>query len=80
MVNVLKPLREEYPGVPVKISVLRGHPSAVLGDASRGARLTVVGAHRRLGPLSLGVGPIVQALLGLAESPVAVVPVHEAES
>lgn len=78
MVNVLKPVRDEFPDVPVKISVLRGHPAAVLAAASRGARLTVVGAHRRLGPLSLGVGPTVQGLLGLAESPVVVVPVHEA--
>jgi hypothetical protein len=35
----------------------------------------VVGAHRRHGPLSLGVGPVIQALLGHAEPPVAVVPV-----
>jgi nucleotide-binding universal stress UspA family protein len=75
MVTMLKGAREEYPGVPVKISVTRGHPAAVLAEASRGARLTVVGAHRRHGPLSLGVGPIIQGLLGLAESPVAVVPV-----
>jgi nucleotide-binding universal stress UspA family protein len=78
MVTVLKPVREEHPDVPVQISVLRGHPAAVLARTSHHARLTVVGAHRRLGPLSLGVGPIVQGLLGLAESPVAVVPVHEA--
>jgi nucleotide-binding universal stress UspA family protein len=75
MVTVLKNAREEHPGVPVKISVKRGHPAAVLAEASHGARLTVVGAHRRHGPLSLGVGPIIQGLLGLAESPVAVVPV-----
>jgi nucleotide-binding universal stress UspA family protein len=75
MVAVLKDVREQYPEVPVKISVERGHPAAVLADASRGARLAVVGAHRRHGPLSLGVGPVVQGLLGHAESPVAVVPV-----
>jgi nucleotide-binding universal stress UspA family protein len=75
MVAVLKDAREQYLDVPVKISVMRGHPAAVLADASRGARLTVVGAHRHHGPLSLGVGPIIQALLAGAESPVAVVPV-----
>jgi len=35
----------------------------------------VVSAHRSHGPLSLGVGPIIQALLADAQSPVAVVPV-----
>ena len=74
MVTVLKDVREGFPQVQVKISVVRGHPSAVLADASRGARLTVVGAHRRHGPLSVGVGPVIQGLLSHAESPVAVVP------
>lgn len=74
MVNVLKDAREAYPDVRVQISVLRGHPSAMLAQASRHARLTVVGAHRRHGPLSLGVGPIIQGLLAAAESPVAIVP------
>jgi len=74
MVTALKDVREQYPQVHVKISVVRGHPSAVLADASRGARLTVVGAHRHHGPLSVGVGPVIQGLLSHAESPVAVVP------
>jgi len=34
-----------------------------------------VGAHRHHGPLSLGVGPIIQGLLAHTESAVAVVPV-----
>jgi len=75
MTVTLKAARELFPEVPVKISVERGHASAVLSDASRSARLTVVSAHRGHGPLSLGVGPIIQALLADAQSPVAVVPV-----
>lgn len=75
MVAVLKDARERYPAVPVKIDVARGHASAVLAAVPRGARLTVVGAHRHHGPLSPGVGPVIQGLLGQAESPVAVVPV-----
>jgi nucleotide-binding universal stress UspA family protein len=75
MAAVLKGVREAYPDVPVKMSVKRGHPSAVLADASRQACLTVVGAHRHHGPLSLGVGPIIHGLLAHAESPVAIVPV-----
>jgi nucleotide-binding universal stress UspA family protein len=75
MKATLKAAREQFPDVPVKISVERGHPSAVLSDASRTARLTVVGAHRSHGPLSLGVGPVIQGLLADAQSPIAVVPV-----
>jgi nucleotide-binding universal stress UspA family protein len=71
----LKAARELFPGVPVQVSVERGHASAVLSAASRTARLTVVGAHRSRGPLSLGVGPVIQGLLSDAWSPVAVVPV-----
>jgi nucleotide-binding universal stress UspA family protein len=70
----MKAVREEYPHVLVRITAAKGHPVAVLVDASRGARLTVVGAHRHHGPLSLGVGPILQGLLAQAESPVAIVP------
>jgi nucleotide-binding universal stress UspA family protein len=72
----LAPAREKFPDVRVRFLVRRGHPSFVLAEASREARLTVVGAHRRLGPLSLGVGPVIHGLLGHAHSPVAVVPVH----
>lgn len=75
MVADLAAVREKFPQVPVKISVERGHPAAVLVGASAQARLVVVGAHRHLGPLSLSVGPVIHGLLGHAYSPVAVVPV-----
>jgi len=74
LVAVLKELREEFARVPVKIAVVRGHPAAMLAEASRGAA-DRFGAHRHHGSLSLGVGPIVQGLLAHAESPVAIVPV-----
>lgn len=75
MVADLAGVREKFPDVHVAIDVRRGHPAAVLADASARARLTVVGAHRHLGPLSLGLGPVIHGLLGHAHSPVAVVPV-----
>jgi nucleotide-binding universal stress UspA family protein len=74
VVAIVHSARDKFPDVPFKLSVLRGHPAAVLADASREARLTVVGAHRRHGPLSLGVGPVIHGLLAQAQSPVAVVP------
>ena len=76
MVADLAPVREKFPAVHVRITVERGHPAAVLAGASAQARLVVVGAHRHLGPLSLGVGPVIHGLLGHAYSPVAVVPVQ----
>jgi nucleotide-binding universal stress UspA family protein len=76
VVATLSGAREKFPEVPVHLSVQLGHPAAVLADASQQARLTVVGAHRHHGPLSIGVGPIIHALLARAQSPVAVVPVH----
>lgn len=75
MVADLAPVREKFPEVHVTISVQRGHPAAVLADASERAQLTVVGAHRHRHPLSLGLGPVIHGLLGQAHSPVAVVPV-----
>jgi nucleotide-binding universal stress UspA family protein len=74
MSTTLKSARERFPDIPVRVSVERGHASVVLSDASSAARLTVVGAHRSHGPLSLGVGPIIQGLLSDARSPVAVAP------
>jgi nucleotide-binding universal stress UspA family protein len=72
----LKTWREKFPDVPVAITVQRGHPSAVLADASTAARLVVVGAHRRHAPLSLGIGPVIHGLLGHVHAPVAVVPIR----
>ncbi|HEU5426611.1 MAG TPA: universal stress protein [Actinocrinis sp.] len=75
MVADLAPVREKFPDVHVTLSVQRGHPAAVLADASERAQLTVVGAHRHRHPLSLGLGPVIHGVLGQAQSPVAVVPV-----
>lgn len=79
MVADLAAVREKFPDVPVTITAHRGHPSAVLADASAHAGLVVVGAHRHRAPLALGLGPIIHGLLGHAHSPVAVVPIPEAE-
>lgn len=47
----------------------------LLIEASRGARLLVVGSHRRTSPLSIGAGYVDQGLLCHSLTPVAVVPV-----
>lgn len=72
---LIKGLREEYPHVRVSISAMRGNVVPMLIEASHGARLLVIGAHRRRGPLSIGAGYIVQGLLSHSPTPVAVVPI-----
>jgi len=53
---------------------VRSAPATALLDAARGARLLVLGAHRRRSALSVGVGPVLHALLSHPPCPVAVVP------
>jgi nucleotide-binding universal stress UspA family protein len=73
--ELLKGARERHPNVPGFISVLRGNAVPVLSEAARGSRLLVVGARRQRGPLSVGMGYVVQGLLSHAVTPLAVVPV-----
>ncbi|MBR7825641.1 universal stress protein [Actinospica sp. MGRD01-02] len=72
---LLKPVRENHPDNEVTIDPRLGVPVPALAQAARGARLIVVGSHRRRGPLSFGPGHIVHGLLSHADTPVAVVPI-----
>ena len=72
---LLKPMRQQYPNVPVTIEPRQGVPVPSLVQAAHVARLLVVGSHRRRGPLSFGPGHIVHGLLSHSDSPVAVVPI-----
>ena len=68
-------LHDVYPGVKVSVSAMRGNAVPMLIEASRDARLLVVGAHRRRSPLSVGAGYVVQGLLSHSPTPVAVIPI-----
>ena len=72
---VIKSARERYPDVPVIVEPRQGIPVPSLVEAARGARLLVVGSHRRRGPLSFGPGHIVHGLLSHADTAVAVIPI-----
>jgi len=72
---LLKPMRDEFPGVEVSVRLVSGNTVPVLIEAARGARLLVVGAHRRRTPLSVGVGHVTHGLLSHSPTPVAVVPI-----
>lgn len=75
MEALAKAAHERYPQVPLIIEPWQGVPVPSLVQASRGARLLVVGSHRRRGPLSFGPGHIVHGLLSHADAPVAVIPI-----
>ncbi|HEU5426631.1 MAG TPA: universal stress protein [Actinocrinis sp.] len=72
---LIKGLLDEYPGVKASVSAMRGNAVPMLIEASRGARLLVIGARRKRGPLSVGAGYVVQGLLSHSPTPVAVIPV-----
>ncbi|MGW6542075.1 universal stress protein [Streptomyces massasporeus] len=65
--------QERYPGVAVDHRVVRGGAREALIEASRSARLVVVGARGRGGFAGLLLGSVSQALLHHAHCPVAVV-------
>lgn len=74
--DLLRPLEPYFPGVETQITAARAHPVTSLVEASRGARLVIVGRRHR-GPLSVGAGTVVDNLLEHSHAPVAIVPPPE---
>ena len=73
LADVLGTWQDKYPGVPVRLDVVRGHPASVLASYSARADLVVIG--RRGGPVTgPAVGAIQHGVLHHARGPVAVVP------
>jgi nucleotide-binding universal stress UspA family protein len=70
----IKPLRDEYPDVTVRVEIPDGNAVDALLQAARSARLLVVGTHRRHGPLTVGAGYVVDGVIAHSRVPVAVVP------
>lgn len=73
--DLVRPIRDEFPQVKASVRVTRGNPVPILDDAALGSRLLVVGARRRRGPLSVGIGQITLGLLAHSPTPVAIVPI-----
>jgi len=79
LTRLLTEARQRFPEVKVSVDVMRGNTVPMLIEAARDSRLLVVGAHRHRGPLSVGAGSVVHGLLSHSPTPVAVVPVGEAQ-
>ncbi|MFD8234788.1 universal stress protein [Streptomyces sp. NPDC059696] len=73
LTEALSGLGERYPDVKVEHRVVHGPTRQALIEASRTARLTVVGSRGRGGFTGLLLGSVSQAVLHHAHSPVAVV-------
>lgn len=71
--EALKPIREEFPDVPVEIVHDRGHAATVLHEQSTDAQLVVLNRQHR-GPSAWGLGRVAREVLHEAELPVAIVP------
>jgi nucleotide-binding universal stress UspA family protein len=68
----------EHPDLVVSMVVERAHPSRVLLERARGARLLVVGTRGRGGFAGLVLGSVSRAMVHRAPCPVAVVPTPSA--
>ncbi|MFR9802389.1 universal stress protein [Pseudonocardia sp. RS010] len=62
-----------FPEVEIRHTVARDRPEAALAEASRGARLVVVGARGRRGRGTVALGEVARRVVLLAHCPVAVV-------
>ncbi|MFA1541808.1 universal stress protein [Actinomadura monticuli] len=72
-IDAYKPLRTEYPRVDVVDEIIMEHPVTALSNASRNARLLVVGAHQRHWSAPR-LGSIAHGAIHHARCPVAVIP------
>ncbi|MFA1542890.1 universal stress protein [Actinomadura monticuli] len=72
-IEAYKPLRTEYPSVDAMDEIIMEHPVTALSNASRNARLLVVGAHQRHWAAPR-LGSIAHGVIHHARCPVAVIP------
>ncbi|MFH9824985.1 universal stress protein [Streptomyces bobili] len=74
LADLLRPWEDKFPDVSVTEQAVVGQAGSHLVDASRTAALLVVGRAARHAPVGAQIGPVTEAALHYAESPVALVP------
>ncbi|MFD5484924.1 universal stress protein [Streptomyces virginiae] len=72
--EALAPWTEKYPGVSVVRECRQGRPAQDLPEASRGARLVVVGRRNRRARIGTHIGAVTHAVIHHSLAPVTVVP------
>ncbi|MFC8920500.1 universal stress protein [Streptomyces sp. NPDC057116] len=72
--EALAPWTDKYPDVPVVRECHQGRPAQDLAEASRDARLLVVGRRNRPGRIGPHIGAVTHAVIHHSLAPVAVVP------
>ncbi|GAB7029027.1 universal stress protein [Streptomyces sp. NPDC021749] len=72
--EAIRPWRERFPDVPVRLTVLPESPTRAMVQTVPGAELLVVGRRRHHPFLAPRVGPVAHAAMHHATCPVAVVP------
>ncbi|MFE1827212.1 universal stress protein [Streptomyces yangpuensis] len=72
--EALAPWTEKYPGVSVVRECHEGRPAQDLAEASRGARLVVVGRRNRRARIGTHIGAVTHAVIHHSLAPVTVVP------
>ncbi|MFI2368028.1 universal stress protein [Streptomyces sp. NPDC018833] len=72
--EALAPWTEKYPGVSVVRECHQGRPAQDLAEASRDARLVVVGRKNRRARIGTHIGAVTHAVIHHSLAPVAVVP------
>lgn len=74
--DALAPWTEKYPAVPVFRQSSQGRAAQDLAEASRDARLVVVGRRNRRARIDTHIGAVTHGVLHHSVAPVAVVPHH----
>ncbi|WP_031077855.1 universal stress protein [Streptomyces sp. NRRL S-118] len=72
--EALAPWTDKYPDVPVVRECHQGRPAQALAEASRDARLIVVGRRNRSARIGTHIGAVTHAVIHHSLAPVAVVP------
>ncbi|WP_030797290.1 universal stress protein [Streptomyces sp. NRRL S-337] len=72
--EAIRPWRERFPDVPVRLTVLPENPTRTIVQTVPGAELLVVGRRRNHPRFAPRVGPVAHAAMHHATCPVAVVP------
>lgn len=74
LVELVRALQEEYPGVDAHVDILHQQPAAALLDSTRDADLLILGRRGHGAPLGFHLGVVARAMIRVAHCPVQITP------